>query len=463
MITCRNSLLVSLRNAALALAVCVPALHAQGTIRGVVNDSLLARAPLAGATVILQGAPNTAVTDRGGRFVMRDVPAGTYAIGFFHPMLDSLEATAPLRRVEVKDGETAVVTLGVPSANTLSLSFCGSALEPASAVVYGVVRDAEQGGALSGAVVRANWFQMSLVAGVARETQRVESDTVDAEGHYVICNVPNDIALTLAATAEGQTTGDLTLALDHLPLGRRDLTISRSDSAARAAPPMASDDTMPRRRPPGAALLRVTVTNAQGRPVEDATVGIRETSVNGTTDANGRVRLAGIPAGSQTLIVRKPGSEPVTRIVALRPGPDNEITVGIGRGITLLPTVAVTGQRTSQLETDIRRRQMLGYGKFFNAKQLEGATRGLAFWAMLPGVTIMQDGMDALPLLRNSLNNPCMPNVWIDGALQHNVAAWELRTYLMGARWMEVYPSSANRPPEFTSSGDCGALVVWTH
>ena len=74
---------------------------AQGTIRGVVTDSLISRGPLQGATVVLQGAPHTAVTDRLGRFVMRDVPAGSYAIGFFHPSLDSLEATAPVKRLEV--------------------------------------------------------------------------------------------------------------------------------------------------------------------------------------------------------------------------------------------------------------------------------------------------------------------------------------------------------------------------
>lgn len=444
------------------LAVATRSLSAQGTIRGVVNDSLLSAAPLSGAMVILQGAPNTAVTDRFGRFVMRDVPAGSYSIGFFHPVLDSLEATAPLGRVDVRNGVTSVVTLGMPSANTLSVALCGRDLEQATSVVFGVVRDAERGEPLRGAVVRTHWYQMMLVAGVTRETQRAESDTADADGRYVICGVPNDISLTLSSSIDEQATGDLTLALDHLAIGRRDLMISLGDTAARRPPPVASDDTVPRRRPPGSARLHLLVTSAQGRPVEGATVGVRETSANSTTDAAGRARLAGIPAGSQTLIVRKPGSEPVTRIVALRPGIDNELTVEVGRSITVLPTVAVTGQRRSQLETEITRRQMLGYGRFFDAKQLEGATRGLGFWAMIPGVTLGIDGMDVLPLLRNSLGNPCQPNVWVDGALQNSVVAWELRTYLIGARWLEIYPSSANRPPEFTSSKDCGALVIWT-
>lgn len=444
------------------LVIPTGSLGAQGTIRGVVNDSLLSRSPLAGATVVLQGAPNVAVTDRLGRFVMRDVPSGTYTIGFFHPVLDSLEATAPVRSVSVRNGETAIITLGVPTANALSLAFCGRGLEPATAIVYGVVRDAEQAAPLPGAVVRAHWYEMSLVAGVAREAQRVESDTARADGRYVICGVPNDIALTLFSTIGVQATGDLTLALDHLAIGRRDLMISRTDTAARRPPPLERDDTLPRRRPPGDARLRVSVTNAQGRPVENATVGVRETSVSGTTDTAGRVRLINIPAGSQTLVVRRLGVVPVMRIVALRPGVENELAVEIGRTFTELPTVAVTGQRSSRLESDMRRRQLLGHGKFYDAKALEGATRGLAFWGMIPGVKIMQDGFDALPLLRDSQGSSCRPNVWVDGALLFNVEAWELRTYLMGARAMEVYPSPTNRPPEFTSSRDCGALVIWT-
>ena len=80
----------------LLLALANPA-AAQGTIRGVVHDSLFGGAPLGGATIVLRGAPNTAVTDRMGRFVIRDVPAGTYQVGFFHPLLDSLEVSAPMR------------------------------------------------------------------------------------------------------------------------------------------------------------------------------------------------------------------------------------------------------------------------------------------------------------------------------------------------------------------------------
>ena len=83
--------------------------------------------------------------------------------------------------------------------------------------------------------------------------QRVETDTSSADGRYVLCGVPNDITLTLTATHGERMTGDLTLALDRIDLGRRDLMVSQSDTAARIPPPVASGDTVPWQRPAGSA------------------------------------------------------------------------------------------------------------------------------------------------------------------------------------------------------------------
>ncbi len=439
------------------------ALEAQGTIRGIVTDSLITRAPLEGATVILQGAPHTAVTDRLGRFVMRGVPAGQYAIGFFHPMLDSLEASAPLQRVTVDHDRTAIVALGMPTANSLSLALCGKDLERASSVVFGLVHDAERGASLAGAVVRANWFQWNLVAGVAQEAQRFEVDTVAADGRYVLCGVPNDIALTLTATHGDRMTGALTLALDHLDIGRRDLLVSLTDTAARVPPPAMSSDTVPWRRPAGAARLKVAVTGPGGRPIQGATVGIRGTGANGTTGADGTVRLVGIPAGSQPLLVRRPGSEPVERIVPLTLTGDNEITVEVGRNVVVLPTVAVTGQRMSGLDREIGSRVTAFNGRLFTEKDLATITRGgLTGWTKVPGLRVIADGFDALPVMQNSRMQPCMPNLFLNGSHVYGWTAWELRTMLIGAKRMEVYPRPAMQPPQFLNMNDCGSIVVWT-
>lgn len=447
----------------LAVVALGGSLSAQGTIRGVVTDSLITRAPLEGATVILQGAPHTAVTDRLGRFVMRDVPAGSFTIGFFHPSLDSLEASAPVRRVVVEQGKTAIVALGMPTANSLSLSLCGKDLDRATSVVFGIVRDAERAQPLEGAVVRAHWFQWTLLDGVAQEARRVESDTVAADGRYVLCGVPNDIALSLTAIRDDRMTGELTLALDHIDFGRRDLLVSASDTAARVPPPISSTDTMPWRRPPGLARLRVRVVGPNGRPVPGATVGIRGTAVNGTTDADGTVRLAAIPAGSQPLLVRRPGSEPVERIVPLTLSGDNELTIAIGRTVVLLPTVAVTGQRVATLDREIGTRVTTFNGRLFTEREIRGLSGGgLAGWTKVPGLRVINDGFDALPIMQNSRMEPCMPNLFLNGSHIYNWSAWELRTMLLGAKRMEIYPRPAMQPPQFLNTTDCGTIVVWT-
>src|ERR1700674_4365912 len=69
------------------------------TIAGVVVDSLNGRY-LSGADVVVQGAKASLVTDSLGNFRIDSLPPGTYQVGVFHPMLDTLGislASAPFR------------------------------------------------------------------------------------------------------------------------------------------------------------------------------------------------------------------------------------------------------------------------------------------------------------------------------------------------------------------------------
>ena len=58
-------------------------------ISGVVVDSLHSRY-LAGAEVIIEGVKGSLVTDSAGNFKVDGLPPGTYQIGVFHPILDTL-------------------------------------------------------------------------------------------------------------------------------------------------------------------------------------------------------------------------------------------------------------------------------------------------------------------------------------------------------------------------------------
>lgn len=438
-------------------------LHAQGTIRGVVLDSLFARGPLAGATVMLQGAPQTAVSDKFGRFVLRDVPAGRYQVAFFHPILDSLEISAAPVAVDVRDGAAVPVTLGMPSVARVAAALCGSGIEPSTGVVFGVVRDAERAMPLDSVEIGVHWYVATFEQGALRESRAQVRTISAADGRYVLCGVPNDVATTLMAERGAQRTGDLQMSLANGDLARRDLLVSLSDTAARR-PPLIIVDTLALPALPGSARLRVRVVDARGRAVSGALVGVRGSRASATTDADGRAFLTRLPSGSQSLLVRKVGQEPVQQVVGLRPGTDAEATVLLDRRITVLPTVAVSGRAVerSRLDLDIDRRMKSGFGHVYNEKDVARAANTLSFWAMVPGVRVINDGIDALPLMRNSRGGLCVPNVMLDGALIPNVGAWELRTYLLGSKRMEIYPYAGTRPAEFPQGIDCGVIAIWS-
>ena len=66
-----------------------------GSITGVVFDSLVRNAPLAGAEVTIDGTQYTTSTDSRGRFRFDGIPAGRAMVRFYHTSLDSLGFGAP--------------------------------------------------------------------------------------------------------------------------------------------------------------------------------------------------------------------------------------------------------------------------------------------------------------------------------------------------------------------------------
>jgi len=120
--------------ASLCTALAASSAQAQ-SLRGEVYDSLIARGPMPGARVLLDGHPQSAITDRRGRFVMHDVPEGTYLLTFYHPSLDSMRVSAPMYRVTVPSGGLQNLQLATPSYASTSRFLCGSALDSASTIV----------------------------------------------------------------------------------------------------------------------------------------------------------------------------------------------------------------------------------------------------------------------------------------------------------------------------------------
>lgn len=445
------------------LATAPALLDAQVLVRGTVFDSLLTRAPLEGATVVVQGTALTATTDRRGRFEFRDLAPGRYAFGFFHPMLDSLDIGAPARLVEIRPNEQVDFELATPSPNGASRLLCGVSAEPSTAVLFGTVRSAEDGTPILGAEAIVRWFEVVIGAGGARQFERIARDSTDAEGRYLLCGVPNDIALTLVATHQGQATGPLHLELDSAGVARRPLTVSRSDAAATLIPDRAPDDTLPVGRPDGSGALSIRVRTGAGAAVRNAIVGVRGWAASVTTDDSGTAVLRGLPSGTQTVVVRAIGLQPQHRLVDFVPGRVTRLELSLDRFVTLLPAVAVVGQRADPLTMDIARRIRVGQGKLIEGEELRAIAVSPSAWARIPGVLIGPDA-DPIPRMRGAMGNRCDADIWMDGMRMLRIPGWELRGLLLNAKRVEVYNTATRVPPEFISPGmdPCGAIVIWS-
>ncbi len=449
------------------------ATRAQGTIRGVVFDSLLAKAPLAGAHVVIEGAPHSAVTDRFGRYTLRDVPAGPQLLTFYHPTLDSLEMSVPLRPVEVPARGTATLALAIPSVRGLSRQLCDVPPPDATAIVFGLARVAEDGRALPGATVSIRWYEVEINAGVARQVERYASAETAENGRYVLCGVPNDIDLTMRVAIGRQSTGMLHLGLDRDEIARRDARVSLTDSAAWAddAPSDAvAGDSVATIRAPGSARLRVRVRDANGRPVAGAVVGVRGTAASATTGADGSGIIVGAPAGSQTVVARSIGRSPTVRVLALTPQGETSAEFRLSKLPTQLPTVAVTGVRDSPSDAAWEARRKSGFGHFFTEKDLSAVRNSNAIWARIPGVYLSYSssvGSDPMPTMTAPIPTPgqmrCVPAVWLDGSRQPWIDPWELRLLVLGAKRMEVYTRQVEVPAVYVTPGVlCGAIIIWT-
>lgn len=132
--------------AALIFAACTAPLDAQVNVSGVVFDSLITKAPLAGAQVVLEGIEGASTTDRRGRFSISGVAPGRYAATFFHPRLDSMSMSAPVIVLDVGERPITGVRLATPSFATTSRALCGAEIDTTTSILQARIRDAEAGG-----------------------------------------------------------------------------------------------------------------------------------------------------------------------------------------------------------------------------------------------------------------------------------------------------------------------------
>jgi TonB-dependent Receptor Plug Domain/Carboxypeptidase regulatory-like domain len=443
----------------------------------VVRDGI-ALVPLAGAWVQLVAADSltpfarTVVSDSLGRFTIADVPDGRYALGFFHPMLDSLGVQPPLRDVNVQRHRSVQVDLAIPSPAQFRAAICG----PRSAttrggLVVGVVRDARERAPSAGVTVMGDWLELTFrLGGIDRRRPRLVVTTGE-NGWFAMCNVPSGGTMFLFASRGADTTDLIDVQVPSTGFLRRDLylgpartivTAGTADTALRA-------DTLsrlPRRLRLGDGRLRGTVVTADSsRPLAGALVRIADGPMSRVNE-RGEWTLVNAPVGTRMLEVRAVGYYPARRAVDVVLGAA-PVTVALSTFKAVLDTVRVTASRlVDRNYSGFEDRRRSGAGLYLTAKDLmrRGAVEISDVFRNLPGIREEDDSTGSRVItMRGSFGGYCSPAFYVNGLPMFTLSAFEIDNMVRvkDVRAIEVY-TDATVPPQFqVALSGCGAILIW--
>ena len=440
-----------------------------GTITGIVFDSL-SGSPLAGAEVQLVAADNpsllgrSATSDFLGRYTLADVPPARYALGFLHPMLDSLGVDVPPREVIVASGQKLEVDIGLPSPSRLRTAICGPASPTDSVgVLIGFARDARDGTPAAGAVVTGEWLEFTLGRrGIVRTMPRRSAKAAD-NGWFALCNVPNGGTVALLATHGADSTGRIEVVISQRGFAHRELFLGEAKVAALPADtPKPADSARigPRKVYIGNGRLSGVVTEAVGgRPIVNASVRIVEGPETRTND-RGEWTISGAPAGTRMIEARAIGFYPVSRQVDVVPGAV-PVRLALSTMQAVLDTVRITakGVINENLIDFEKRRRSSGSGRFLTGDEIRrhNFIETIDIFRLVSGLYVEGDSV----WMRGAFDR-CMPSIYVDGRFMSGVTASELGDWVRpkDIAGVEVYPDVP--PPQFQQAlGGCGAIVVW--
>ena len=467
----------AIRCAALATALTCPGAVARaqapaplGVVRGTVVDSLRG-GPLGGAAVFAEGTARSTVTDSAGRFALDSVPAGRRVVSATHPALDAAGLDGVMAAVEVPAGAAADAALATPSRRTLWRRLCGGEA-PGDSVgaLFGEVRDARTGALLAGARATARWTAVGREDRRLRVAQGGATGVTDSAGTYRLCGVPLGAELAVDAAAGALDSARAQVTLAGQPYARVDLWVRGADSAG--ASPLAAAGAAP--APPaaarhGTAVLVGVVRDSVRAPRQGARVTVDGVDgVEALTDADGRFRLAGLPAGSRPVLVRAVGYAPQVVNASLRPGQEVEVAVTLVRAVRLSP-VKVTADRrraNAALVERIARHRRIGIGSFIDSTLIHQSVQLRTAFARVPFARVVPGPVGTWRMLNA---DGCPLNVALDGRLTD----WDELTDLPPeyVLMIEVYRRERQVPAEFqtllsqasvSGRGGCGMVAVWT-
>jgi hypothetical protein len=461
----------SIRSTLLAIAVAASPLAAQqkspapaapaavtpkATISGVVIDSLNGRY-LAGADVIVQGARTALTTDSSGRFHIDSLTPGTYQVGVFHPLLDTLGISLATQPFHVGADSASYIVLAIPSASTIIRAQCK--VRPraqGSSAVIGRVEDPETMQPVAGAEVSIAWMEIeaSKQTGV-RQTPRLIRDSTDATGSYHLCGLPAGMDGTLQARRGKSVTAEVPVAIaeGETNLFTRTLLLAPVDSGITTGTASVSGKVM-----------------LEGTPVGAGTrVEIAGTEAVTTTNESGEFTLKNLPSGTHNLVARHIGFGAEVVPVDLTSRSPRTVSIRLPKFVAVMDPVLVTARRTAALDkVGFSSRQKMGNGYFLGPEQIQRMNPMYVTDALrqVPGLRVVSGPQgDVVQSSRgvSSLSGGDCTQFVVDGMPWMSMEPGDVNNFVSGHEMaaVEVY-QAANTPPEYAHGRSCTTIVIWT-
>jgi hypothetical protein len=422
-------------------------------IIGIVVDSINGTG-LKGAEVLVSGQSSPVTTDSLGRFAVEGLSAGTYQIGVFHPLLESLGLTLASKPFSVGRDSTGVADLAIPSVTTLASRYCGKELtQPRPAAIAGRVRDPDTDDPILGATVSLAWLDIGVIGGtqIVRTPHEMHVDT-DASGFFKFCGLPMGIEGTVQAVRADLPTGEVQVSTSESPLSFEDLRLASSRSGR------------------GSGIVRGFVRSLADKPLGGARV---EAPVNGAYNISrpdGTFRIDSVPAGTQLIVVRQLGFEPIGVTVNVTSRQPTDIRVSLGPTANILDPVLVTARRNAVLDKQgFSQRQRTGFGTYITREDVEKRkpqfltdlltnVSGIRVVRTMSGTIVRSDRINRI----TGGGGGCA-RLWVDGTEWRMVMPGDLDAFIStrDLAGVEVYrPGEA--PAQFSGFDECVTLVVWT-
>jgi hypothetical protein len=424
----------------------------KGQIAGVVVDSVNRRY-LSGADILVEGAGITLETDSLGKFTIDSLKPGTYRIGVFHPLLDTLGVVIATQPFHVGPGSSSFVVLAIPSAATLIRRTCPVRAGAAgTSAVIGHVSDPETLQPVTGAEVSVSWTDIEISKSFGlRRTPRLVRDSTDRTGAFRICGLPSSLQATLQARRGSAVTADIPISLGDKrdELFARIILLSSADSGATAGHASVS----------GLVVLEGSSTNAGSR------VELVGTGITAMTNDKGEFTMHNLPSGSRVLLARHLGFSAETAPVDLSSLQPARVTIKLPKFVAIMDPVLVTARRSAALDrVGFSQRRRAGFGHFIGPERL--ANMHAIFLTdvlrQVPGLRVSPGPDGDVVASSRGVGGGCV-QYYLDDMPFREMTPGEINHFVTGSEVVavEVY-QPLETPGQFMRGDNCTTIVLWT-